>query len=699
MQSQKLGITQGHVHKRSCAWCTKAIRREASRWVCKECNMSVCVGCVPGGGGTPVGTPAHRAKKPACKYGSKCFRTDLAHQNKFVHPGDSGYCEGLVEFEPGTGPELGTLWEAFNFFDPDGSLFITYEEFEPAFKWVAQHCSTALDISKAWEEAGGKECGSLNFTRFSAWAEKAGVKLDVGLEATRDEKLRCHFSAGGGGGCTCRGFDPTEASGGRLCKCGHKRSMHLSETKAWSLQKMLTMTRPEHWASETAGLIKIADRALLQQLQRLLDETHKADSHNWTRDRGCALHGVNRCPEKCIFSNKCPVPTGYTLVSAYRNQNPELWARYSLMRTAISKECGRRDSGRDSVPQFKSIPVDTARCSGCLPGEALVDGVNEWRLFHGTSMDKCKAICNTNFQLSLAGDGATWKKPGEVKGEPLYGLGVYFAERITKADEYAKLCVAHDDDSGERREVYSVLVCLVAGGRTNHTNKDAIDKKDLRDQVFAGPYHSVLGDRVAMGKPFREVVIYDKDQAYPEFLLNYARVYKKGVTPPVPPPHGSIISCHVPEPVHAPLPEMTEKDMSLTLPSPIHEDMSPPTSTERYTPASCAYPGAVGSTTPAFRLPSPGVGSVPGLDFSDCPSLGAELRSGPWPSTGVGPGLGMAPVLAPGLGDPGPSLVARPVHSDCALQPPSSLPEIVPELKLGRGFRPIRGPSAPAAAT
>ncbi|CAK0802313.1 unnamed protein product, partial [Prorocentrum cordatum] len=43
-------------------------------------------------------------------------------------------------------------------------------------------------------------------------------------------------------------------------------------------------------------------------------------------------------------------------------------------------------------------------------------------------------------------------------------------------------------------------------------------------QVLHGRHHSVLGDRVRhLGKPFREVVIHDSDQVYPEYLLMYSR--------------------------------------------------------------------------------------------------------------------------------------------------------------------------------
>ena len=45
-----------------------------------------------------------------------------------------------------------------------------------------------------------------------------------------------------------------------------------------------------------------------------------------------------------------------------------------------------------------------------------------------------------------------------------------------------------------------------------------------RRDVLDGPFHSVLGDRVVkLGKPYREVVVHDNNQIFPEFILYYKR--------------------------------------------------------------------------------------------------------------------------------------------------------------------------------
>merc|ERR1719359_614018 len=79
------------------------------------------------------------------------------------------------------------------------------------------------------------------------------------------------------------------------------------------------------------------------------------------------------------------------------------------------------------------------------------------------------------------------------------------------------------------------MVCRCIGGRCYvHAAKD-INKEELRSDVFDGPCHSVFGDREMLGKPYREVVVYDRDQVFPEWLLIYERCYKRG-GPTVPDP-------------------------------------------------------------------------------------------------------------------------------------------------------------------
>jgi len=263
---------------------------------------------------------------------------------------------------------------------------------------------------------------------------------------------------------------------------------------------------PQEWAPRLEGLVRLESQEVLETFSNLLNVTHKK-TDNWTRDRGCRQHGVNQCQPSCIFRNKAPVPSEYMLLGVWRNQNAELWSRYCAMRTAIFEEC-----------QLDPIP-EPVHCQSCTHQFQALGGSQlhplEWRLFHGSSTNICEDICAGNFKEELAGTGATWKNAGDTFGMPLYGFGIYFAEQITKADEYCK-----SDEPG----VFSVLLCRIVAGRVKMVTDNEFDPTLLKSEALDGKCHSVCGDRTrTLGKPYREMVVYESDQVYPEFLIQYAR--------------------------------------------------------------------------------------------------------------------------------------------------------------------------------
>jgi len=428
---------------------------------------------------------------------------------QFAHPGDRCYRHGLVAFEEGQQPEFETIWELFAFYDPDESGHLSEVEFQLLWDRIGPETSVE-SFEEAWSGSTGAEHGHINFSTFVRWAESAGLQWPVGisLDGRDSGRVPCRF-AFGDRRCPCEDWDPDGDK--PYCKCGHKRSCHRSELADQRFEEMQVVPP---WDGEDIGLVPVEEDAdVFGELQQLLDTTHKT-TDNWTRDRGCAEHGVNNCPTaSCAYKNRAPVPTGYKLVRAQRNQNRDLWVKYALARQAIEEDCAR-----ENVVEFALHIVES--CTDL--DHPLSTECNEWRVFHGSSHGACIGICGSNFRVSLAGTGATWKDPEKGKGTPLYGFGIYFAERITKADEYAEP-VPEGEDEG----LHNVLVCRVVAGRVNVVTTNAIDKEGLKKDVFQGPFHSVLGDRVVtLNKPYREVVVYDKDQVYPEFLLTYARSYE-----------------------------------------------------------------------------------------------------------------------------------------------------------------------------
>eukprot|EP00928_Gymnodinium_smaydae_P042977 TRINITY_DN28899_c0_g2_i1.p1 TRINITY_DN28899_c0_g2~~TRINITY_DN28899_c0_g2_i1.p1 ORF type:complete len:833 (-),score=140.48 TRINITY_DN28899_c0_g2_i1:109-2607(-) len=462
--------------------------------------------------------------RPACRYGSACYQTKMSHLTEYAHPGDRNYRIGLVSFNENTKPEFESLLQLFQYHDPDESGHLSLEEFSEALSLLDTLAPRRLPetVEEAWKDANGPVNGHLNFRQFTSWTQKfLQLELPLGLEAASAASRPCRFMhlTVDGERCSCPGFRPSAVE--CICECGHKRSAHRSDGALASFTQFFESNRNPQWEPGRNGLVQITDQALLAKLQNLLATTHKT-TDNWTRDRGCLIHGVNGpgCSARCA-KDRVPVPSGYSLLTAFRNQNVELWMKYCLLRSAIQEELDR-----EGAEPVEALPVQT---SSCDLGTSLITAENEWYLFHGCSVEKCANICSSNFRVSLSGSGATWKEPGKAKGTPLYGFGLYFAEHVTKADEYTEPVPDEDitppEGAGEE-DFYTVLVCRVFGGRTNVVMTNEIDREKLKADVFDGPYHSVFGDRVAkLGKPYREVVVYDKDQCYPEFLLVYSREY------------------------------------------------------------------------------------------------------------------------------------------------------------------------------
>jgi len=537
LQLLRPGLVARWRSRQVCQICSKRISRSEARWRCTcKCSFTSCSSCM--GYASPTeralssssisssisikstGPKRKNGGRIACKYGAQCFQSSSEHLATYAHPGDRDYRQGRTVFEEGQEPELETLWQIFTFFDPQESGHLSQSMFSQAAAKVGWMVNRSVDAGAAWVDAGGDNHGNVSFPRFCYWASRTGLdQAPVGLDPGSGGADVCKMVQSDGSACSCQSFQPVSVfrhATGAICACGHRMSAHRTEAAGRSLGAQLSYCRPPHWQRATTGLVEVKHPSVLAQFQFLLDVTHK-ETDNWTRDRGCAIHGINGCQHACAYRNRQPVPSGYRLVSLRRNQSPRLWFRYSLMRASVLQEC--------TLGDFKAEIVESTQPAfDELDSAPLVDGVNEWRLFHGSTSGACEEICENNFNLALAGTGATWKHASGANGTPLYGQGVYFSERITKADEYAK---PHGvDNSSSPSNFCSVLVCRVIAGRVAVCTKNEIDTQALRQQVLGGPFHCILGDRVKeLGKPYREMVIYDRDQIYPEYLLTYERLF------------------------------------------------------------------------------------------------------------------------------------------------------------------------------
>lgn len=136
--------------------------------------------------------------------------------------------------------------------------------------------------------------------------------------------------------------------------------------------------------------------------------------------------------------------------------------------------------------------------------EPLMPSVNEVFLFHGTSADAAAKITQSNYRVNFAGSHAG----------TLYGRGIYLAENSTKSDEYTRAV-----PSGERH----LLLCRAILGRAFYLDTVDADPRECEAACLEADYHCVLGDRKKARGTFREFVVFDEDQVYPNYILTYRR--------------------------------------------------------------------------------------------------------------------------------------------------------------------------------
>jgi hypothetical protein len=196
------------------------------------------------------------------------------------------------------------------------------------------------------------------------------------------------------------------------------------------------------------------------------------------------------------------VPDRLLITRGHRCQNVQNWLEYSRRRWQIREEL-KADKGL-----MRSI--DNLKTPGIFPNEEqyqLDSAAHEEFLFHGTNDAAAEGITKGDFLVNLAG----------INAGTLYGRGVYLAESVSKSDEYTQ-----ENRQSER----CILVCRATLGYVNYTDQVSPNVDALVNSCVDGPYHCVLGDREKCRGTYREIMVYDGAQVYPEYVIWYKRVYE-----------------------------------------------------------------------------------------------------------------------------------------------------------------------------
>ena len=181
------------------------------------------------------------------------------------------------------------------------------------------------------------------------------------------------------------------------------------------------------------------------------------------------------------------------LAEAYRVENSAVWKRYAARREELR--------GGDGAGEVRGVPdIATVRLAGkatpLLDMMQLDDAAGEAVLWHGTKPDIVPVIRDGGFDERFCAL------------EGLFGAGVYFAEQSSKSDQYCT-----KDAAG----LYSLFLSRVSLGRVHHTSGPRTNERRAPDGA-----DSLLGRAGPMR--YREFVVYDRTQCYPEYLLLYRRV-------------------------------------------------------------------------------------------------------------------------------------------------------------------------------
>ncbi|XP_065340123.1 poly [ADP-ribose] polymerase tankyrase-2-like [Cloeon dipterum] len=170
--------------------------------------------------------------------------------------------------------------------------------------------------------------------------------------------------------------------------------------------------------------------------------------------------------------------TGYNILKVYRINNKYTWPQYVRRRQEISQQLGGQE-------------------------------VEEQHLFHGSP--NAHVIAAEGFDTGFA------------KTSGMFGKGVYFAEHSSKSNNYAfgdhQACSPHCNVNCSVC-VRKMLICTVALGRKFETSEATVSG-------LPSGYHSVKAN-AGSALLYPEYVIYNDDQVYPSYLIEYTTNYVRG---------------------------------------------------------------------------------------------------------------------------------------------------------------------------
>lgn len=457
-----------------------------------------------------------------CKHGANCYQQGEQHARDFAHPKDADYlnlCRAAkVE------PEFVTVRMVYEWLcGPFGSR-ARREEVEKAWHVLQRFCEGLGQLTdEQWRTLDTDGNDYVNYGEFCEFMTLMKTRLPLGFDAFLKDGnavqccgvATCDCKSYQGvrpkckEGATCRDLRPEHVdqfahpwepdwdamrNGKDMCRCGHMRRLHASAAVGAA-----SVPYPRYWKipghpGDEFHSIREVPKEDLAKFQSLFDATY--------------LDITTRVRLYRNGGNSWMVPRNFQVVSVQRNENSKFWRKYVVRRGELKRE-------KDAGLRYKLYDDIMSTTRGvAFDRETLATEVNEMYLFHGTSKAAAMNICYADFKMQLAGSSSFAQ----------YGRGVYLAESITKADEAAK------DQDG----VYVVLLCRVLGGNVRYCDDREPDAEQLTRDCLEGEFGCIMADRRKVSKTYREVVVFDTENIYPEYIVKYRRgeFFKSASCPP-----------------------------------------------------------------------------------------------------------------------------------------------------------------------
>eukprot|EP00439_Symbiodinium_sp_Y106_P075729 s316_g15.t1 len=238
----------------------------------------------------------------------------------------------------------------------------------------------------------------------------------------------------------------------------------------------------ERMAGTDGALLKKDEETAAELLKRVqdLDAWLEVNATFW----GWGGHGARtRTRDRGME----PVAKGLQVMSVIYVQNAEVFVNYRARRAEIAGVM------KPDMPTLgKRWQFNTAESHSCSGAKEGAEGITD-----------------ANFDLTRAGTAFG----------SLFGPGIYLAESCMKADEYTQ---------ADHRGYFPLLLCRAVLGNVlycDHPSPVEISASLVAACGERGGHHSILGDREKVNGTFREFIVFDNHQVYPEYIVWYRRVY------------------------------------------------------------------------------------------------------------------------------------------------------------------------------